>query len=114
MSNDNINHPKHYTNTPLVLKSLISPSTTISVLAMPSSTSCGRIEVRKRHDAEEKMMDDLGKAVWYLNREIQKQKKLSDKHAKELAKRRKRDRERRKAKQQAQIKPKPERHHDHH
>jgi hypothetical protein len=52
---------------------------------------------------EEKRMEDLGKAVWYLNREIQKQKKLSDKHAKELAKRRKRDRERRKAKQQAQI-----------
>ena len=61
------------------------------------------LKCEKGMTQEEKMMEDLGKAVWYLNRDMQKQKKLSDNHAKELAKRRKRDQERRKAKQQAQT-----------
>ena len=61
------------------------------------------LKCEKGMTQEEKMMEDLGKSVWYLNREMQRQKKLSDKRVKELAKRRKRDQERRKAKQQAQT-----------
>lgn len=104
MSNDNINHPKHYTNTPFGLEVIdITEHYNFCIGNALKYIMRAGLKCEKGMTQEEKRMEDLGKAVWYLNREIQKQKKLSDKHAKELAKRRKRDQERRKAKQQAQI-----------
>lgn len=104
MSNDNINHPKHYTNTPFGLEVIDITEHYNFCLgnALKYILRAGKKE-EKGQDINQKTIEDLGKAVWYLDRKILNLKKLSDKHAKELAKRRKRDRERRKAKQQAQI-----------
>lgn len=100
MSNDNINHPKHYTDTPFGLEVIdITEHYNFCIGNALKYIMRAGLKCEKGMTQEEKMMEDLGKAVWYLNREMQKQKKLSDKHAKELAKRRKRDRMRREAKQ---------------
>ena len=100
MSNDNINHPKHYTDTPFGLEVIDITEHYDFCLgnALKYILRAGKKE-EKGQDINQKTIEDLGKAVWYLNREMQRQKKLSDKHAKELAKRRKRDRMRREAKQ---------------
>lgn len=104
MSNDNINHPKHYTDTPFGLEVIdITEHYNFCIGNALKYIMRAGLKCEKGMTQEEKMMEDLGKAVWYLNREIHRHKKLSEKHARELAKRRKRDRERRKAKQQAKI-----------
>lgn len=108
MSDDRINHPKHYTDTPFGLEVIeITECYNFCVgNALKYIMRAGN-KVEKGMTQEEKTMEDLGKAVWYLQREMERQKKLSDKHANDLARRRKRDQARRKAQQQS-TQPKEE------
>lgn len=100
MSNDNINHPKHYTDTPFGLEVIDITEHYDFCLgnALKYILRAGKKE-EKGQDINQKTIEDLGKAVWYLDRKILNLKKLSEKHTKELARRRKRDRMRREAKQ---------------
>ena len=100
MSNDNINHPKHYTDTPFGLEVIdITEHYDFCIgNALKYIFRAGKKD-EKGMDANEKAIEDLGKAIWYLNRKILNLKKESEKHQKALANRRKRDRMRREAKQ---------------
>lgn len=66
--NDPINHPKHYTNHPSGIEC-------IQVTEHMSFNLGNAIKYLWRADEKGAPIDDLKKAAWYINREIEKRGK---------------------------------------
>ena len=65
---EQVNHPKHYTNHPSGIEC-------IQITEHMNFCLGNAIKYIWRADLKNDAIEDLEKAVWYINREIQKQKK---------------------------------------
>lgn len=70
MSDDNVNHPKHYNSHPSGIEA-------ITVCEHMSFNIGNAIKYLWRADFKGAALEDLKKAVWYINREIEKRTKGS-------------------------------------
>ncbi len=68
MSHDPVNHPKHYTNHP-------SGVECIEITRHMGFNLGNAMKYIWRADLKNNAIEDLEKAVWYINDEIQKRKK---------------------------------------
>lgn len=66
-SNDPVNHPKHYTSHPSGIEC-------IDVVEYMSFNLGNAVKYIWRADLKGNAIEDLQKAIWYINREIEKRK----------------------------------------
>jgi hypothetical protein len=70
--NDNVNHPKHYTQHP-------SGVEVIQITEHMNFCLGNAIKYIMRADYKNNPIEDLQKAVWYIKREIERREKLTNK-----------------------------------
>lgn len=75
---DNVNHPEHYTSGRIEVIDVIEDYTeSISLLGFCRGNAIKYI-LRAGKKDENKVIEDLEKAVWYLNKEIATRKRLEE------------------------------------
>lgn len=72
MSNDPVNHPKHYTTHPSGIEC-------IDVTEHMGFNLGNAVKYIWRCDLKKDAIEDLRKAIWYVEREIQRRKKNANK-----------------------------------
>ena len=70
--NDNVNHPKHYTQHPSGVEA-------IQITEHMNFCLGNAIKYIMRADHKNNPIEDLRKAVWYIKREIERREKLTNK-----------------------------------
>lgn len=79
--NDMINHPKHYTSSPAKCSSCGGQIECIDITEHMGFNLGNATKYVWRCDLKKDAIEDLKKAAWYINREIEKRMKEGNTHA---------------------------------
>lgn len=85
MTHDAVNHPKHYTSSPAACSACGHPIECIDITEHMGFNLGNTTKYVWRCDLKLDAIEDLEKAAWYLNREIQKRKREAARLARKTA-----------------------------